>query len=67
MIDAVVSWWVSLMHHGLVGPLIAVTLLAFVVLLAGNAVVWTLVGVKSVGRMFVDGFRRGWAPKQPVD
>lgn len=59
--DTLLDWWLSLFHHGLIGPLIALVVAAFVVLLAGNAVVWTLVGLKSVGRSAAAGYQRGRA------
>lgn len=47
MLHTVVSWWLDLLiHHGLIGPVIAVVLLAFVVLAVGNAVIWPLAGLR---------------------
>jgi hypothetical protein len=49
---AVIGWWISLWHHGLIGPLIACIAAAFVVLAAGNAVIWPIAWIKAaiVGR-----------------
>ena len=62
--DAVWDWWLSLWpDHGLIGPLIALVVAAFAVLVAGNVVVWTLAGLKALGRGIVVGFREQWSSK----
>jgi hypothetical protein len=62
---AVISWWLDLLlHHGLIGPVIAVGLAALVVLMAGSVVIWSLVGLKFLAREFATGFRRGWRRTQ---
>ena len=58
--NAVLDWWISLWHHGLIGPLIACVVAAFVVLAAGNVVVWALAGLKALGRGIAAGFREEW-------
>lgn len=40
------NWWTGLLTSGAAGAVVAVVLAAFAVLAAGNAVIWTLVGVK---------------------
>lgn len=55
---AVWDWWLSLWpDHGLIGPLIAVVVAAFALLIAGNVVIWTLVGIKRLGQGIAAGFR----------
>jgi hypothetical protein len=64
---AVLDWWISLWpDHGLIGPLIAVVVAVFVVLVAGNVVVWTLVGIKRFGQGIGAGFREQWR-SEPED
>ena len=56
--NAVWNWWLSLWpDHGLVGPLIALVVAAFVVLAAGNVVIWTLAGFKRLGQGIAVGYR----------
>jgi len=45
--------------HAWQGLAITVVLWAFIALVAGVVVVWTLVGVKSLGRSFLGGVRKG--------
>ena len=45
--NAVWDWWLSLWHHGLVGPVIACVVAAFVVLAVGNAIIWPIAWIKT--------------------
>lgn len=42
------SWWVDLFTSGAMGAVVAIVLAAFAVLLVGNAVIWSLAGLKRV-------------------
>jgi len=59
-------WWFEGMwrwavDNGSVGALLVAALVtAFSVLIAGTALIWTLVGIKAAGREFARGFRRSW-------
>lgn len=59
MIGKVVDAWLGLLGSGAVGFGLAVLLLIVAVLAAGNAVVWTLAGIKAAGRTFADGHAPG--------
>jgi hypothetical protein len=71
------TWWTELFASGAIGALVALVLAAFAVLLAGTAIIWTLVGLKWLGQQFMVGFRRsepehaheqlGVADERPVD
>ncbi len=63
---AVLDWWISLWHHGLIGPLIALVVAAFAVMVAGNVIIWTLAILKTLGRGIVVGFRENWR-SEPED
>jgi hypothetical protein len=60
MIGTIIDAWVSLASAGIAGLAVAILLLIFAVLLAGCIVVWTLAGIKFIGRELAVGFRRGW-------
>jgi len=47
--------------------ILAVLIAAIAVLIAGNIVVWTVVGLKSIDRSFSVGFRRGMGRERPPD
>lgn len=59
MIERITDAWLGLLGSGAIGAGLAVLLLVVAVLLAGNAVVWTLAGIKWAGKTVVSGYRHG--------
>lgn len=59
--------WIALFTAGAMGAVVAVVIAAFAVLATGNVIIWTVAGVKSVGRSFAGGFRRSSLHEEPAD
>jgi hypothetical protein len=64
MVETAFGWWVALFSGDwaisgtVVGVALGLVIAAFAVLAIGNVVIWTLAGVKWLGRQFVSGFRQ---------
>ena len=57
------DWWTDLLlHYGLIGPVLALGLVAFALLAAGLVIVWTLAALKWLGQQFMVGYRRSGPP-----